>query len=130
VSVQRSSAWARRRTSRLVGTLDDCHIDLLEDLTDRLLKRLALIAAVAIQREQNRKPAEQGGHQHRPAVAVLDVGGMHNRLQHQAQGVDPAEEVVVGLDPGGFGVDGAAGVCVGDEAQKEQRPSRASGSSA
>jgi hypothetical protein len=43
-----------------------------------------LIAAVGIKLQQEWEPAEQGGEQQRPAVAVLNVGGMNDRVQQQA----------------------------------------------
>jgi hypothetical protein len=42
-------------------------------------------------------------------------------LDHWATERNPVEELVVGLDLGGFGADDAADFCVGDVAQQEQR---------
>lgn len=43
-----------------------------------------LITAIGIEFQQEWKPAEQGGEQQRPAVAVLNVGGMNDGVQQQA----------------------------------------------
>ena len=68
----------------LVGALDNLDVDPAQDFPHRLLEFRPLIAAVGIELEQERKPAEQGGEQERPAVAVLNVGGMDDRVQQQA----------------------------------------------
>ena len=46
------------------------------------------IAAVGKEPGQERKGAEQGRHQHRAAVAVLDVGGVDDRMHQQALRID------------------------------------------
>ena len=46
------------------------------------------IGAVGEQFAQERELSEQGGQQQDTAVAVLNVGGSHPRVQHQAQRVD------------------------------------------
>jgi hypothetical protein len=43
-----------------------------------------LIAGVSIEFAQEWEQSEQGPYQQRAAVAVLEIGGMHNRVQHQA----------------------------------------------
>jgi hypothetical protein len=47
-----------------------------------------LIAAIGEEPRQERKGAEQGRHQRRAAIAVLDVGGMDDRMPQQALRID------------------------------------------
>lgn len=68
----------------LVGALDDFDVDLAQDFSHRSLEFGPLITAVGIELQQEREPAEQGGEQQRPAIAVLNVGGMNDRVQQQA----------------------------------------------
>ena len=46
------------------------------------------LAAVGIELDQERKGAEQARHQQRAAVAVLDVGGVHDGVHQQALRID------------------------------------------
>ena len=64
----RASAWDRTRFSAL--------------------ELRPLIAAVGIELQQKREHPEQGGQQHGAAVAILDVGGRHDGVQHETLGVD------------------------------------------
>ena len=43
-----------------------------------------MIPTIGIKLQQEQEPAEQGGEQQRPAVAILNVGGMNDRVQQQA----------------------------------------------
>src|SRR5262250_2186571 len=47
-----------------------------------------LISAIGIELQQERKQPEQSGHQHRAAVAILNIGGVHDCLQHQPLRID------------------------------------------
>ena len=49
-----------------------------------MLEFRPLITAIGIKLQQERKPAEEGREQQRPAVAVLNIGGMNDRVQQQA----------------------------------------------
>ena len=51
-------------------------------------KPRSLIAAVGIELQQKRKHAEQRRHQQFAAVAILDVGGVHDGVDQQALRVD------------------------------------------
>ena len=59
-----------------------------EDLLQRALKLFALIAAVGVELEQERIEAEQGRHQQDAAVAILNVGAMHDGVHQQALRID------------------------------------------
>jgi hypothetical protein len=48
----------------------------------------ARIGAISKQLAQERELAEQRGQQHDAAVAILNIGASHQRVQHQAQGVN------------------------------------------
>src|SRR5438045_1580943 len=54
-----------------------------QDVRHGLLKFGSLITAIGIELEQEREHAEQGGEQQHPAVAILEVGGMNDRVQQQ-----------------------------------------------
>ena len=71
-----------------VGSLDDLNVDLREDAGERLTKLGPLISAIGIELQQERKQPEQSGHQHRAAVAILNIGGVHDCLQHQPLRID------------------------------------------
>src|SRR3979490_3345939 len=70
----------------LVGALDDLDVDPAQDFRHRLLEFRPLITAIGIKLQQEWKHAEQSDEQH-PSMAVLNVGGMHDRVQQQALGV-------------------------------------------
>jgi hypothetical protein len=68
----------------LVGAFDDFEVDPPQDFRHRLLEFRPLITAVGVEFQQERKPAEQGGEQQRPAVAILNIGRGDNPMQEQA----------------------------------------------
>ena len=72
----------------LVRTLDDLDIHPTQDLLHRSLKLRPLVAAVGIELQQERKRAEQARHQQRAAVAVLNVGGVHERVHQETLRID------------------------------------------
>ena len=69
----------------MIGALDDFRIDLRQDFRKRLLEFWPLITAVGKQPFQERIHPEQSGKKQDAAVAVLDIGGMNDRVQQQAQ---------------------------------------------
>ena len=73
---------------RLIGSFDDLDIDADDHLVDRLAEFRPLITAVSIELQQKRKRSEQRRHHQRAAVAVLDVGGVHERMHQQALRID------------------------------------------
>jgi len=72
----------------LIRPLDDLDSDVRQNPFHRTLELRPLIAAIGIELDQERKGAEQARHQQRPAVAVLDVGGVHDGVHQQALGID------------------------------------------
>ena len=51
-------------------------------------KHRALIAAIGVEFQQERIHAEQGRHDERAAIAILNVGGMHDGVDQQALRID------------------------------------------
>ena len=43
----------------------------------------SLIAAVGIKLQKEWMQTEEGRHQQRATVAILDIGGMHHRVKHE-----------------------------------------------
>ena len=72
----------------LTRPLDDLDVDARQDPFHRAPELWPLVAAVGIELDQERKGAEQARHQQRPAVAVLDVGGVHDGVHQQALRID------------------------------------------
>ena len=68
--------------------LDDLDVDARQNPLYRALELWPLVAAVGIELDQERERAEQARHQQRPAVAVLDVGGVHDGVHQQALRID------------------------------------------
>ena len=69
----------------MIGAFDDFSFEMGEDFRQGLLEFWSLIAAVGKQLFQERIHPEQSGKKQDAAVAVLDVGGMNDRVQQQAQ---------------------------------------------
>ena len=67
----------------MIGALDDFSFELRHDFLERLLEFRPLIAAVGKQPFQERMHPEQSGKKQDAAVAVLEVGGMNDRVQQQ-----------------------------------------------
>ena len=66
-----------------------------------------LIAAVGVELEQEWIHAEQGRHDQHAAVAILDIGRMHDGVQQQALGVYteialPAFDLLASVEAGGI----------------------------
>ena len=72
----------------LTRSLDDLDVDARQNPFDRALELRPLVTAVGIELDQERKGAEQARHQQRPAVAVLDVGGVDDGVHQQALRID------------------------------------------
>jgi len=72
----------------LIRPLDDLDRHPRQNACDGAPKPRSLIAAVGEKRGQERKGAEQGRHQHRAPVTVLDVGGVNDRMHKQALRID------------------------------------------
>ncbi len=69
---------------RLIGAPDDFSFEVRQDFRERLVEFRPLIAAVGKQLLQERIHPEQGCKQQDAAVAILDVGGMNDRVQQQS----------------------------------------------
>jgi len=52
------------------------------------LEACALISTIDVEFQEKRIEAEQRGHQERAAVAILDIGGMHDGVHQEALRVD------------------------------------------
>ena len=52
------------------------------------MKIRPLVAAVGVELEEKWEGAEQGRNHQRPAVPVLDVSGVHERVRQKALGID------------------------------------------
>ena len=72
----------------MAQSLDDLEVDAGENAFQRALEFRPLVASIGEELDQEREGAEQGRHQQRAAVAVLDVGGMHDRMHQQALRID------------------------------------------
>ena len=79
------TAWEPHESFAVVGALDDFSFELRHDFLERLLELRPLIAAIGKQPFQERIHPEQSGKKQDAAVAVLEVGGMNDRVQQQTQ---------------------------------------------
>lgn len=82
-----SFGW-NHKTLRCVRLFDDLHIYLRHDALHRPAELRTLAAAVGVELPQERISAEQRRHEHRAAVAVLDIGRMDYGMQDQSLGID------------------------------------------
>ena len=80
--------WQRDEACGVIRPLDDLDGDARQNPLHRALELRPLIAAVGIELDQEWKSAEQARHQQRAAVAVLDVGGVHDGMHQQALRID------------------------------------------
>ena len=69
----------------MIGALDDFSFEVGQDFRQGFLELRSLIAAVGKQLFQERIHPEQGCQKQNAAVAVLDIGGMNDHVQQQAQ---------------------------------------------
>ena len=67
-----------------IGTLDDLQLDPPQDPLQRVLELRSLVAGIGVELTQEREQAKQGGQQQDPTISILQVGGMHDRRQHEA----------------------------------------------
>jgi hypothetical protein len=71
-----------------VGSFDNLRLKLRESTLCRALELWSLITAIGVEFQQEGEQSEQRGQYYRPAVANLDVGGMHDGVQRQTLRVD------------------------------------------
>ena len=91
-----SQAIVRSTNQRFGRTTKPCSSERLTISTSNLVHRLghgigearALVTGIGVEPGQERVQSEQGRDQQSAAVAVLDVGRVHDGVQHQALGVD------------------------------------------
>src|SRR6185437_15003259 len=69
-------------------SLDDLDVDAGQDLLRGRTKLRPLVAAVGVELDEKREGAEQARHHQRPAVPVLNVAGVHERVHQQALRID------------------------------------------
>ena len=69
-------------------SLDDLEVDARQSAFHRALEFRPLVASVSIELDQKRKGSEQARHQQRAAVAIQNVGGMHDRVHQEALRID------------------------------------------
>ena len=72
----------------MIRALDDFDVHLGQYFLHGGAEHRALVAAVGVELQQERIHAEHGGHDEGAAVAVLDVGGVHDGVDQQALRVD------------------------------------------
>jgi hypothetical protein len=80
-----------------ISPFDDLDHQAADRAGNAILERSPRIGAVGEQLAQERELFEQGGQQQDTAVAILDIGGRHQQVQHQAQRVDE-EMTLLALD--------------------------------
>jgi hypothetical protein len=81
-------AWATRQNLWHGPSADDFDIHACHYLPDSAAKHRTLIAAIGIEFQQERIQAEHGRHDQRAAIAILNVGGVHDGMDQQALRVD------------------------------------------
>jgi hypothetical protein len=87
----RSTIERLGRTTRpfdLIRSFDDLDIEARQNPFHRALELRSLAACVSVELDQEREGAKQARHDERTAVAILDVGGMHESVHQQALRID------------------------------------------
>ena len=87
-SLDDPSPWQDDEGPRLIGALDDLDVDLSHDFLEGGAKLRTLISAIGVKLQQERKHAEHRGHDKLAAVAILDVGRVHDCVDQQALRID------------------------------------------
>lgn len=72
----------------VISTFDDLHRQAAHRCGGAILEHRSGMGTVGKQFAQEGELTEQGGQQQDTAVAVLNIGASHERMQHQAQRVD------------------------------------------
>ena len=72
----------------MIGALDDLDVDLSHDFLEGGAKQRALISAIGVELQQERKHAEHRRHDKFATVAILDVGRVHDGVDQQALRID------------------------------------------
>ena len=79
------TAWEHDKSFGLIGPLDDFSFEIGQDARERLVKFWPLIGSVGKHLLQEWIHPKQGRKEHDAAVAILDIGGMHDGVEQQAQ---------------------------------------------
>jgi len=72
----------------VIRALDDFDIHFRHYFRDSAAKYRTLIAAIGVEFQQERIHSEHGRHDQRAAIAILNVGGVHDGVDQQALRVD------------------------------------------
>ena len=72
----------------MIGSPDDFGVEPRQDFRQRLLEDWSRIGAVSKELFKKRELTEKHGQQHDAPVTILNVCGMHNRVQQQAQRIN------------------------------------------
>jgi len=72
----------------VIGALDDLGDQKRQNLLLRRPEFWSLVAAIGEELPQERMQSEHCRQHQFAAVAILNIGGMHNRMQQQAYGID------------------------------------------
>ena len=72
----------------LIRTFDDFEVHPSQTFLQRFLEFAPLIASVGIELQEERKHSKQRRHQKRPAVAILNIGGVDESVHQQALRID------------------------------------------
>jgi len=82
------SLWQDDEALRVVGSLDDFDIYLRHYFRHGAAKQWALIATIGVEPQQEWIKAEQRRHDEFAAIAILNVGGVHDGVDQQALRID------------------------------------------
>src|SRR3954454_8789085 len=83
---------------RLIRALHDVKVHAPQDLFDRTSELRSLVSAIGVELQQKRIAREEHGHQPNAPVAILDMGGVHDRVHQQALRVDE-KVTLLAFDP-------------------------------
>src|SRR3954451_8131320 len=83
---------------RLIRALHDFKVHAPQDLFDRTSELRSLVSAIGVELQQKRIAREEHGHQPNAPVAILDMGGVHDRVHQQALRIDE-KVTLLALDP-------------------------------
>src|SRR4051795_13278199 len=83
---------------RLIRALHDFKVHAPQDLFDRTSELRSLVSAIGVELHQKRIAREEHGHQPNAPVAILDIGGVHDRVHQQALRVDE-KVTLLAFDP-------------------------------
>ena len=71
-----------------IGTTDDFGDQIRHDVGQAVMEHRARVGGVGKQLLEKRELSEQCGQEHQATVAVLNIGGRHQRMQQQTERID------------------------------------------